>query len=154
MARPEVFDTTVLIRLAHTGRGFPELGRRITSGSLWLSSVAAAEFFAGTRSAEDARLFGQFVTVMGRVGRMLTPTQDDWIATGRLLSRRVRLHGPLQPRDHLADVLIVVSAARIGGTVITANLRHFEPWAALARRARLDVRIAPDDISTMGDPTG
>lgn len=150
MARPEVSDSTVLVRLTHAGRGLQPLIDRISTGRFWLSSVVAAEFFAGTRSADDARDFARFVAVMERAARVLTPTHRDWIVAGRLLSRRVRLHGSLRPRDHLADVLIVVSAARIGATVMTANLRHFEPWGALARSAGLDVQIAPDDISSAG----
>jgi hypothetical protein len=39
-------------------------------------------------------------------------------------------------------VLIVVSAARVAGEIITANRRHFEPWTALARRSGLDVTVA------------
>lgn len=148
MARPEVADATVLIRWAHRGGNLRELHQRMSGGRLWLSSVVATEFLAGTRSAEEGQLFGRFVALMSDEGRILTPSEEDWIIAGRLISRRIRLHGPLRPRDHLADVLIVVSAARIGGTVITANLRHVEPWAALARSARLDVRVAPDDISS------
>jgi hypothetical protein len=58
------------------------------------------------------------------------------------MARRVRLHGAVRPRDHLADVLIVVSAARLAGEILTANRRHFEPWTALARRSGLDVTVA------------
>ena len=58
-----------------------------------------------------------------------------------LLARRVRLFGPLRPRDHLADVLILVSAARIGGTVVTTNVRHFAMWQSLAEAAGLDVTV-------------
>ena len=61
---------------------------------------------------------------------------------GRLLARATRLYGALRPRDHLADVLIVVSAARLGGTVLTSNLRHLERWARLGAASGLDVQIA------------
>ena len=75
-------------------------------------------------------------------GRFLTPTADEWVRAGTLLERRARLYGTLRARDHLADVLILVSAARIGGEILTANLRHFEAWAELARRAGLDVAVS------------
>ena len=110
---------------------------------MWLSAVAIAELYAGTRSREDSLLLDRFVAVMQRIGRVLTPTDEDWRVAGRLLARRVRLHGPLRPRDHLADVLILVSAARIGGTVVTANVRHFQLWAEMANAARLDVAVTP-----------
>ena len=58
-----------------------------------------------------------------------------------MIARRIRLQGGLRPRDHLADVLILISAARLKGVVVTANLRHFEEWARLATAAGLDVTV-------------
>jgi hypothetical protein len=69
------------------------------------------------------------------------PSIEDWARAGQLIARRVRLHGSLRPRDHLADVLIVASAGRIGGDVVTSNRVHFEIWADLARRSGLDVVV-------------
>jgi hypothetical protein len=40
-------------------------------------------------------------------------------------------------------ILIVVLAARLRGTVVTLNRRHFEHWAAIARGRDLDVTVAP-----------
>jgi hypothetical protein len=40
-------------------------------------------------------------------------------------------------------VLILVSAARVGGTVLTRNVRHFQMWAELATAAGLDVTVTP-----------
>jgi predicted nucleic acid-binding protein len=88
-------------------------------------------------------LLDRFVAVMDRLGRVLTPTSDEWRTAGRLLARKVRLSGPLRPRDHLADVLILVSAARVGGTVLTTNVRHFQMWAELATAGGLDVTVTP-----------
>jgi hypothetical protein len=82
---------------------------------------------------------------MRRADRLLTPNDDDWIRAGRLIARRVRLHGTLRPRDHLADVLILLSAARLRGVVVTANLRHFEAWGHLAVSAGLDVLVRSVD---------
>jgi len=39
------------------------------------------------------------------------------------------------------DMLIVLSAAQIGATVVTANVDHLGVWAALARRAGRDVHV-------------
>jgi hypothetical protein len=38
-------------------------------------------------------------------------------------------------------VLIVVSAARLNGVIVTADLRHFEAWPRLATAAGLDVIV-------------
>ena len=73
-----------------------------------------------------------------------------WFAAGLpgwtwadMLARYVRLHGPLRPRDHLADVLILVTAARVGATVVTLNVRHFDMWGRQAQASGLDVTVTP-----------
>ena len=143
MARPEVPDTTFLIHRARHMPEWADFQRRLTTGDMWLSTVAVAELYAGTRSRADSLLLDRLVALMAQIGRVLTPSADEWRTAGRLLARKVRFSGPLRPRDHLADVLILVSAARIGGTVLTANVRHFQMWAALATAARLDVTVTP-----------
>lgn len=143
MARAEVPDTSLLIARMRARRAWPAFQESIATGRFWLSSVAVAELYAGTRSRNDALLLDRFVALLQRLERLLIPTADEWRTAGRLLARRVRLYGPLRPRDHLADVLILVSAARIGGTVVTANVRHFTMWASLASAAGLDVRVTP-----------
>jgi len=79
--------------------------------------------------------------LLGRVERVLTPTGGDWARAGRLIARYSQLHGGLKPRDHLADVLILVSAAHLSGVVLTANSRHFEVWANLAQKSGLTVGV-------------
>ena len=141
MARPQVPDTSaVLDALRRTDR-WPALQRSLWGGRTWLSSVVVAELYAGTRSPADAAALDRIVAAMARVDRMVTPTAADWARAGRLMARRIRLRGDLRPRDHLADVLILVSAARLTGEVVTANLRHFEAWAKLAGAAGLDVAV-------------
>jgi predicted nucleic acid-binding protein len=141
VARPEIHDTSAFLEAVRRPRRWPGLHRSLQSGQVWLSSVVAAELYAGTRSPEDALLVERIVAAMERVERILTPTTTEWARAGRLMARRVRLQGSLRPRDHLADVLIVVSAARLGGAIITANLRHFEAWAQLATASGLDVVV-------------
>ena len=108
---------------------------------MWLSSIVMAELYARTRSREDALLLDRIVRAMSRVERVLTPTGSDWSRAGRLIARYIRLRGELKPRDHLADVLIVVSAARLSGVVLTANVRHVGMWAELAQKAGLTVGV-------------
>jgi predicted nucleic acid-binding protein len=141
VARPEVPDTSALLDAVRRPDRWPALRRSLQSGHVWLSAVVVAELYAGTRSADDALFLDRIVAAMQRVGRMLIPTEADWARAGRLIARRIRLQGELRPRDHLADVLILVSAARLNGAVITANLRHFEAWGRLANAAGLDVVV-------------
>ncbi len=141
MARPEVPDTSALLDAVRRPERWPALQRSLESGRTWLSSVVVAELYAGTRSPQDALVLDRIVAAMRRVGRELTPSEGDWARAGRLIARRIRLSGGLRPRDHLADVLILVSAARLGGVVVTANVRHFQAWVRLASASGLDVEV-------------
>ena len=145
MARPEVPDTSALLNAIRRPERWPALLRSLRSGQVWLSSVVLAELYAGTRSPEDREILDRIATAMQRIDRLLTPDDGDWIRAGWMIARQVRLHGALRPRDHLADVLILISAARLGGVVITANLRHFEAWRRLALAAGLDVMVRSSD---------
>jgi predicted nucleic acid-binding protein len=141
VARAEVPDTGVFIHAMRDPTAWSPFEQALVSGRTWLSSVVVAELYAGTRSREDARLVDRIAAAMQRTGRLLTPTREEWAHAGRLMARRIRLQGALSPRDHLADVLILVSGARVHGAIVTANVRHFAPWARLAARAGLDVVV-------------
>jgi predicted nucleic acid-binding protein len=144
VARPIVADTTVLVgAIREADRTIlGALGRR----RVWLSAVAICELYAGTRSAYEATLINQLSRDAREADRLLVPTLEDWTRAGQLLARRVRLHGSLRPRDHLADVLIVASAGRIGGEILTSNRIHFDVWADLARRSGLDVVVRAEPV--------
>ncbi|MBI3974077.1 MAG: PIN domain-containing protein [Chloroflexi bacterium] len=142
MTRPRVPDTTLFIQALRRPESLADLFRSIATGRVWLSSVVIAELYAGTRSPDDALLVNRIVAAMERIERLLIPTAGEWARAGRLMGRSARLYGNLRPRDHLADVLILISAARLNGTVVTANLRHFERWAKLATSSGLNVTVA------------
>ena len=133
-------DTTAFIEAIRKPR--PSFFELIFRGHMWFSTVVACELYAGTRSQQERNLLDRLVRGATRADRLLNPTADDWTTAGTLFARRVRLSGSLRPRDHLADLLIVVSAARLGAEIVTANRRHFDEWALLARRSGLDVIVA------------
>ena len=143
MARAEVPDATVFIQVIRNSATWPAFQEKLASGRVWLSSVVLAELYAGTRSRDDARIIDRVASAMYQGQRLLTPSVSDWTRAGRLISRRVKLSGEMRPRDHLADVLILVSAARVKGTVVTVNLRRFDAWAKVAVAAGLDVSVTP-----------
>ena len=139
MARPLVPDTTAFVEAIR--RSDERFFALVQQQRVWLSAVVAGELYAGTRSPAEARLLDRLVRAAAAAQRLIVPTAEDWTHAGRLIARRARLRGALRPRDHLADVLIVVSAARLGGEVLTANRAHFDAWATLARRGGLDVTV-------------
>ena len=140
MPRPIVADTTVFIA-ALRGQGRDPFGA-VRRGQVWLAAVVLAELYAGTRSVAEARALDQLARDAARGDRLLVPAADEWAMAGRMIARYVRLRGAVRPRDHLADVLVVLAAARVSGEVLTANVQHLEIWARQARRSGLDVVIS------------
>jgi predicted nucleic acid-binding protein len=140
MPRPIVADTTVFIA-ALRGQGGDAFAA-VRRGQVWLAAVVLAELYAGTRSADEARALDQLAREAIRGDRLLVPASDDWARAGRMIARHVRLWGAVRPRDHLADALVVLAAARVGGEVLTANVQHLEVWARQARRSGLDVLVS------------
>jgi predicted nucleic acid-binding protein len=143
----------VLLAAIRRPERWPAFLSSLQSGQVWLSSVVLAELYAGTRSPDDGLILDRIAVAMRGRDRLLTPDDEDWIRAGRLIARQIRLHGTLRPRDHLADVLILISAARLGGVVVTANLRHFEAWRRLAVAAGLDVMVRSSEASNAGRST-
>jgi predicted nucleic acid-binding protein len=138
--RPVVPDTTAFVAAI---RGHvPQIFEAVRRGQVWLAAVVLTELYAGTRSADEGRQLDRLAADAARGDRLLVPSADDWTNAGRLIARRMRLQGALRPRDHLADVLVVLSAARVRGEVLTGNVQHLDAWARLARRAGHDVTVS------------
>jgi len=140
VARPLICDTTLLIAVLGEPAAVPGFVRSFLGRQVYLPAVALAEVYAGTRGPRDGRLVDQIAHAFALVDRVLTPTADEWARAGRLINRAIRLRGAMQPRDHLADVLIVHLAARLRGAVVTANVVDFDGWVSLGR---LDVAVLP-----------
>jgi predicted nucleic acid-binding protein len=137
----ETADTSILIPFFRSGVYQSEIRSASRAKYLYLSSLVALELYAGARDQAEKRALDRFVASFVQRGRILVPAHEDCALAGILLARQRRLAGDLAVRNHLVDVLIVLSASQVGGTVITANLRHLELWASLARRAGRSVRV-------------
>jgi len=88
-----------------------------------LSAVVLAELSRGARSREMKK----FVEDIRSNLLVVTPTENEWAASGRLVNRistarRFDIH---KTREIHFDVLIALSARRIGAAVITCNVGDF-----------------------------
>jgi len=123
-------DTNVLIDWINEG-WYGEL--LLAQGVLkHLSSVVLLELEAGAFSSADQRRLQQLADHFERAGRVVTPAAADYPAGGRLLRRLQAEHGYDLSKAHslVNDVLIALSARRIGATLITQNARDFEVIAS------------------------
>jgi len=124
---PVLLDTSIYITALRAGDDAVLKLRRFTPGApLWLSSVVLEELYAGVKP-RDSRIVERLERDFDKAGRMLVPNLSDWTLTGKLLARLAAEYGYEQiGQARLTnDVLVAMSAARRGITVITANERDF-----------------------------
>lgn len=94
----------------------------------YLSSIVAEELYAGARDAGAVRLVERHVGALERVGRVVNPTFQDWKEAGKLVAQITRKEPGRKPKiQHmLNDVLLALSARRIGADLFTFNRDDFE----------------------------
>jgi predicted nucleic acid-binding protein len=125
-----VIDTSCYIPyLNHPSLQRPHpLTRLIFENTEYLSAVVLAELRAGAHRAADAKRLDALKRLFLARSRLLAPTATDWDLAGEVLlrlGRKFHIEGKGLSRL-FNDVLIAVSARRIGAVVITSNRTDFE----------------------------
>lgn len=91
-----------------------------------VSAVVLAELYAGARTRHDIRLIHQLRKPAEKRGKIVGPSLPDWFEAGQLMAR---LEGPLRGEGRarlLNDILIALSARKVGAVLYTLNGRDFE----------------------------
>jgi predicted nucleic acid-binding protein len=117
-----LFDTSVLIDQLRTDRHRDRIAS--VSGRIRHSSVVLAELLRGAKKQAER----DFVETLGKLSPLLTPSEKNWLESGRLLTRMSVERGfpPEKLRDLHFDVLIALTASTHGATVVTSNRGDFE----------------------------
>jgi predicted nucleic acid-binding protein len=117
-----IFDTSIFIDHLRTGCH----RQRIESltGLVRLSSVVLAELWRGATEPAER----EFLRALEKNQRLLTPTENNWRDSGRLLGQINAAKGftPDRLRDLHFDVLIALTARSHGARLITSNRADFE----------------------------
>ncbi len=94
-----------------------------------LPAIVAQELLAGVRSlAEVRRLDKQLVSRFARRGRLLAPSAEGWLESGRVLRALVQAEGVELAKVSKAfgnDVLLAVTCREHGVCLVTENVRDF-----------------------------
>lgn len=123
-----IYDTSVYIDAMRRGDTTVLQTRNVIYASpLWLSAVVLEELYAGATNAPLRKLLEKTERDFAKANRLLTPTQSDWTRTGHLLAKFGTKYGFDQiGRARMTnDVLIALSAARLGLLLVTRNPRDF-----------------------------
>jgi predicted nucleic acid-binding protein len=129
-----IFDTSVFIDHLRTGRHQQHIDS--VAGLIRMSSVVLAELWRGaTKPAER-----EFLRALERNHPILTPTEENWLESGRILSKIYADRGftPDKLRHLHFDVLIALTARSHGARLITSNRSDFEMISGY-RRVQLEI---------------
>jgi predicted nucleic acid-binding protein len=93
-------------------------------GIVRLSSVVLAELRRGALRKPESAL----IETLEKNHRILTPTEMNWLESGRILAKMHLDHGftPEKLRDLHFDVLIALTTRSHGATLLTSNRSDFE----------------------------
>lgn len=117
-----LFDTSILVDVLRTAEQLDKV--ESTSGLIRSSAVVLAELWRGATKPPER----EFLRVLSRRYPILTPTEKNWLESGRILEkiRSNRGFSPEKLRDLHFDVLIALTARSYGARLITSNRRDFE----------------------------
>lgn len=129
-----VFDTSIFIDHLRTGRHQQKIAD--VMGLVRNSAVVLAELRRGATKPSEQ----EFVERLARNHPILTPTENNWLESGRLLSK-IRLdkgfHGE-KLRDLHFDLLIALTARSAGARLVTSDRADFQ---LIARYRGLQLEI-------------
>ena len=93
-----------------------------------LASVVIEELYAGALDAQAVRLIERYVRALERSGRVVAPTFQDWKEAGNLVAQITRKEPGRKRKiqQMLNDILLALSARRIGADLFTFNRGDFE----------------------------
>ncbi len=112
-----------------------------------LSSVVVEELYAGALDPSGIRLVEAYVGALEKAGRVITPTFQDWKDAGRLVAQITRQEPGRKPKvqQMLNDILLTLSARRLGAELVTFNRSDFQ----LIRRFRsFPLTVLPPPVAT------
>ncbi len=118
--KPLVIDTSVWIDWLR-GESAP-LRERTEGRILFMPSVVAMELYSGARHTKTVRVVGDLVAPFSRHGRLISPSDDDFRRTGLLMADL-----KLPASKFSNDVLICMSARKIGGEIWSLNRADYLP---------------------------
>ena len=129
-----VFDTSVFIDHLRTGCYQQQIAA--ATGLVRNSAVVLAELSRGAAKRSEK----EFVERLARNHPILTPTENNWLESGRLLSK-MRVDKGFHAeklRDLHFDLLIALTARSVGARLVTSDRANFELIASY-RRLQLEI---------------
>ncbi|MEK7836892.1 MAG: type II toxin-antitoxin system VapC family toxin, partial [candidate division NC10 bacterium] len=145
---PILLDTNVYLFALRSDEGvdFFERHFRAVTFRTYLSSVVVEELYPGALDTGAVRLVEHHVGALERAGRVVTPGFQDWKEAGKLVAQITRREPGRKAKvqQMLNDILLALSARRIGADLFTFNRDDFE----LIRRHKAFLSVGHDEYWT------
>lgn len=141
-----LLDTSLYLRILRDDRfaKAAEPALRRMAPRMYLSSVVRAELTQGARGPAGRGLVTRVARRLERVGRVVTPRQEDWVRAATVQSKIWDTVPALRTKHLLHDLLIACGARQVGARLVTANHGDFD---VIDRWLPTD-RIDADDLLT------
>ena len=127
---PVLLDTNVYLDALKSAAGANRFERQFLPlvFQTYRSSVVVEELYAGALDERGARLIERQVGALERIGRVVTPLFEDWKRAGKLVAVITRREPGRKPKVQrmLNDILLALSARRIGADLYTLNRDDFK----------------------------
>jgi predicted nucleic acid-binding protein len=120
-----LLDTSVIIPYLGSVAYDRLVWTRIVREQVHVSTESGMELLAGSLRPDQRRKADAFLDRLDRRGRLVTPTQEEWLRAGRILARYQQRLGRIQPSARCADILTLLAAERLGAELLTENGIHF-----------------------------
>lgn len=121
-----VLDSSILISYLRFGRHRTFLVTELERGTVFVPGVVFCELYAGAASRQDRADLESLRRAIG--GHLLGADEMDWLLAGRCMAYYAQRWGKIRPRDHLADVLVAVSAVKVGAVLASEDLPQMKRW--------------------------
>jgi len=124
-----LFDTNIYLRVVASGAYASRHRERFArlAPHTYLCSVVAAELYAGAHNLQTIRVIDGMRAPYLRVNRLVFPNHNDWVEMGKVTATILRSRPEYRTKLSALqnDILIALSARRIGATVVSENAKDF-----------------------------
>lgn len=122
-----ILDASIYIPFINKGIAHPIFELKLERPVLYMSAEVIEELYAGAFDNTSITFLDRLYKTFENLGRLIVPDASDWKHTGRIVSKLGQKYGFEDTflSRITNDILIALSARRIGAIVVTNNTKDF-----------------------------
>ena len=122
-----ILDTSIYIPFINDGIENPVIDLRSRKPLSYLCAVVIEELYAGAHDKTSINLLDRLYETFNKIGRLIVPEAADWQRTGKVIAKLGNKYGFEEKflSKITNDVLIALSARKIGAIIVTKNTMDF-----------------------------